>query len=140
MTAGDYTHFKFHHRNKTRSRHVLATDTSTELADFITPKSSEHTLYIQRITLSPTTYAAQNLTFRDGAASPIPIGIISVPAAAPTTGGYNGQHILDYGPEGTPLTKGEELDVIVSAAGIAGRLVVEAYEVGPQVAAAGPTN
>lgn len=138
MTAGDYTHFKFHHRNKTRSRHVLATDTSTQLADFITPKSAEHTLYIQRISFAPTTYAAQNFTFRDGAGTPVPIGVISVPASALTTG--VNQWVLDYGPEGTPLTKGKELDVIVSAAGLAGRLVVEAYEVGPQVAAIGSTN
>jgi hypothetical protein len=138
MTAGDYTHFKFTHRNKTRSRHVLATDTSTELADFITPRSAEHTIYIQRISFAPTTYATQNFLFRDGAGTPVPIGQITVPGAALTTG--VNQWVIDYGPEGTPLTKGEELDVIVSAAGLAGRLVVEAYEVGPQVQAMGPSN
>jgi hypothetical protein len=46
----------------------------------------------------------------------------------------------DFGPHGTPLTKGEELDIIFSAAGIAGRIHIEAYEklVGP--VAMGSTN
>ena len=136
--AGDYVHYKHTHRNKTVSRTVLAADVSATHADIIVPKSSQHTIYVQRITFAPTTYAAQTLTFQDGANTPVVIGHMSIPAAAPTTGIC--QYEIDYGPEGTPLTKGEELDVIISAAGPAGRLVVEAYEVGPQVAAAGPTN
>lgn len=136
-SGGDYSHFKHLFRNKTRSRHVLATDTSTELADFITPKSALHTIYVQRITLHPTTYAAQTLRAVDG--NSIPISHFSVPAAAPTTLGP-AYYEADFGPEGTPLTIGEELDIVLSAAGIAGRLVVEAYEVGPSVAAIASTN
>lgn len=137
-TAGDYVSFKFFNRNKTTSRTVVATDTSTEHADIITPKSANHTIYIQRITFAPTTYAAQTLTFQDDAGTPVKIGHMSIPAAAPTTGIC--QYVIDYGPEGTPLTTGKNLDVIFSAAGPAGRLVVEAYEKGPSAAAIGSTN
>lgn len=136
--AGDYVFFKTRNRNKTVSRTVLAADTSAEHADVIAPKSALHTIYIQRISFAPTTYAAQTLTFRDGAGTPVVIGHMSIPAAAPTTGVC--QYVIDFGPEGTPLTIGEELDVIFSAAGPAGRLVIEAYETGPSVAAVGSTN
>lgn len=137
-TAGDYVSYKFFNRNKTTYRNVLAADTSTQHADVIVPKSAQHTIWIQRITFAPTTYAAQTLTFQDGANTPVPIGLMSIPASAPTTGIC--QYELDYGPQGTPLTIGEELDIIFSAAGPAGRIVIEAYEVGPAVAAAGSTN
>lgn len=136
--AGDFVFFKTRNRNKTVSRTILAADTSAAHADIITPKSANHTIYIQRISFAPTTYAAQTLTFRDDAGTPVEIGFMSIPAAAPTTGIC--QYVIDYGPQGTPLTKGKNLDVIISAAGPAGRLVVEAYEIGPDVAAAASTN
>jgi hypothetical protein len=127
MAAGDYLHWQFQFTRKNVDRSILAADTSAAHADIIVPKTANHRIYIQKITFSPTTYAAQTITFRDGAGAPVPIGFMSVPATAPTTGG-DCQYVLDYGPTGTPLTVGEELDVILSAAGIAGRLHIEAYE------------
>jgi hypothetical protein len=36
--------------------------------------------------------------------------------------------VFDFGAKGYPLTIGEEVDLILSAAGLAGVVVVEAYE------------
>jgi len=40
-----------------------------------------------------------------------------------------GNHlILDGGAEGVPLTLGKNLDIVASAAGVAGSLIVEGYQ------------
>lgn len=114
--------------NRSRNYQMVAADTSTELNNLIAVRSASYQLFIQRITLKPTTYSAQNIKFQDDANTPVPIGIISVAAAAPTTGGDAGTQLLDYGPEGKALTAGKNLDGIVSAAGIAGALDIECYE------------
>lgn len=140
MAAGDYLHHQFQFTRKLVDRDIVAADQSAQHADVITPKSANHRIYVQKITFSPTTYSAKTITFQDDAGTPVPIGHMSISAAAPTTGGDTCQYILDYGPTGTPLTKGKNLDVILSAAGAAGRLHIEAYEKLEGAVAAASTN
>lgn len=122
MSQADYGYFKRVYSNKSIDRTILATDTSANHADVINPKNANHTVFIQKIVLSITTHAAQTITFRDGAGTPVNIAAHTDAAA--------GQAVVewDFGPEGTPLTQGEELDIILSAAGIAARVHIEAYE------------
>lgn len=138
--AGDYLHWQFQFTRKIVDRDIVAADQSAQHADIITPKSANHRIYVQRIVFAPTTYSAKTLTFQDDAGTPVPIGHMSIPAAAPTTGGDTDMFVIDYGPTGTPLTKGKNLDVIISAAGAAGRLHIEAYEKLEGPVAAASTN
>ena len=122
MSAGDYLHHQFQNTRKIVDRTVLAAHTSTDHADVITPRDANHTIYIQKITVSITTHAAQTISFQDGAGTPVVIAAHTDAAA--------GLSVIewDFGPTGTPLTAGEELDIILSAAGIAARVHIEAYE------------
>lgn len=93
----------------------------------VSVKNVNYTLFIQRIVFSPTTYAAKTFTFQDNAGTPVPIGFMSIPAAAPTTGSDQDQFNLDYGPTGVALTEGVDLLMKMSATGAAGILHIEGY-------------
>jgi hypothetical protein len=126
--SGDYLFYQKTYEAKFLDRVILATDTTAQLAAIITVRNAFYQLYIQKVTLSPTTYAAQTLTFQDTAGTPVKLGLISVPATAPTTGGQSAQYLIDFGPRGFAMTLGKNLDIIVSAAGIGGLLHIEAYQ------------
>jgi len=91
----------------------------------ITPRSVKEALWIQKIVVYPTTYAAVLLTFQDSASTPVKIGQLSIPSAAPTVGS---DHVLDFGPTGVQLTVAKTLDVVTSATGLACLIHIEAYE------------
>lgn len=114
--------YRTQYSDKTVRRTVLAADTTTEHADVITPKSANHIIYVQRILFSVSTDAAQTITFRDDNNTPKVIG------QSKSSPGL-GLHVVgDYGAEGVPLTAGKNLDMILSAAGLAGIVTIEAYE------------
>ena len=102
-------------------------------------RSTSHRLYIQHIIVSVTTYSAATMTFRDDAGTPVPIGFFSIPASAPTGGG-NQEYRIDFEQGGTPLTTGTNLDLVLSAAGIAGRIHIQGYEVIETPMALGTNN
>lgn len=124
--AGDYTHLQFQHTRKILDRQIVAADDTTALNNILTPKTANHQLYIQKLTFHETTESnGKSLTFQDDTSTPIVIGkYSSVTAAA----GIPKSLVLDYGPTGYALGIGKNLDVVVSAAGIAGALHIEAYE------------
>lgn len=126
MPTGDYAYFKRIYSNKSLNRAILAADDTTALNNIIAVKSANHQLVIQKITFNETTESnGKNLIFQDDASTPVLLGkYFSVTAAA----GIPKNVVLDFGPEGYALTVGKNLDVIVSAAGIAGTLHIEAYE------------
>jgi len=124
--AGDYLHWQFQHTRKNADLTILAaTDDQTA---FIAPKSANHTVYIQKISISITTYSAKTWTFKDTADTPVEIAYLSIPTAVTALPSESGTIVFDFGPTGTPLTKGKGLTLDVSAAGAAGRVHVEAYE------------
>lgn len=133
-TAADYRSF---YRDKSTTLQILAA--TDDQASFITPKSTDHQLFIQSITVAVTTYSAKTWTFQDTNGTPVPIWHISIPAAAPTTGGDT-VFTIDFGASGVPLTIGKDFSLDVSAAGAAGIIKVEAYEKLANVVAAASTN
>ena len=109
--------YRAQYSDKSISGTVLAAGTG--VADAITPKSANHAIYVQKIVHNPTTAAAQTVTYRDGAGTPIVLAVVAASASAPIT--------IDFGARGFKLTTGEELDV-VNVAGPAYAYTIEAYE------------
>lgn len=126
MGAGDYLHWQFQFARKIADVDIL-TGTAT-YADVLTPKSANHQLFIQKITLSITTHAADVYTFDDDGAGP-PIAVHTDATAA---AGILSVVTWDFGPTGRPITKGANLDVSHSSTGVA-VAHIEGYEklVGP---------
>lgn len=132
-TAADY---RAKHRDKSTQLQVLAATADTTI---ITPKSADHQLFIQSITVGVTTYAAKVWIFQDSAGTPVPIWLISIPAAAGTTGA-DAQYRIDFGARGFGLTTGKNFDLNVDTAGAAAAITVEAYEVLVGPVASASTN
>jgi hypothetical protein len=86
----------------------------------IASPGSKYTIYLQKLVVMVTTDAAPTLTFRDSAGTPVPV---SGTPANPGTGEF----VLCDLTEGIPLTQGKALDIVASAAGLAGLVTVEAY-------------
>ena len=124
--GGDYEHYRQTYTDKSTSLSMLAaTDDQTS---FLAAKSANHTVYVQRILTNVTTYSAKTWTFQDTAATPVIVGFFSIPAAAVALASESNTIVLDYGPAGFPLTKGKDLTLNVSGAGVAAIVRVEAYE------------
>jgi len=138
--AGDYLHWQFQHTRKITDAFILAATDYTTATALITAKSADHRIYVQRISVSITGYAANTWTFQDSAGTPVPIAFLSIPASTATTFGDEGTVIFDFGPTGIPLTKGKNLNMIMSAAGAAGAIHIEAYEKLEGAVAAASTN
>ena len=124
--AGDYLHWQFQFSRKIANVDIL-TGTAA-YADVLTPKSANHQIYIQKITLSITTHAADVYLFDDDGTGP-PIAAHTDAAAG---AGVLSVVTWDFGPTGRPLTLGANLDVSHSASGVA-VAHIEGYErlVGP---------
>lgn len=131
MPQGDYLWYQKTFSKKTANVDIL-TGTAA-YADVLTPKSADHQLYIQKITLSITTHAADTYTFDDDGAGPAIATHLDV---TPQAAGVPSTVVWDFGPEGRPLTKGANLDVSHSSTGVA-VAHIEGYErlVGPVAAA-----
>ena len=130
----DYGFYRTMFQDVSIARTILAADVTAGHANVINPKSSGHTIYIQRIIFNCTTDAAQTITVQDGAGTPLVVG---KSASSP---GLGVEIIGDYGPAGFACTVGEEIDIVLSAAGLAGVLNIEAYQRLTAVVAAGSTN
>lgn len=136
-TLKDAAGYRSYYKDKSTTLQILAA--TDDQASFIAPKSADHQLFIQSITVSITTYSAKTWLFQDTTGTPIPIWFISIPAAAPTTAGDN-SFSVDFGPSGMPLGIGKALSLDVSAVGAAGVIKVEAYEKLANTVAAASTN
>jgi hypothetical protein len=120
--AGDYAFYKRQYTAKDTDVDIL-TGTAA-YANVIAPKSANHRIFIQKITLSITTHAADTYTFDDdGAGPPIATHLDVTPQAA----GVPSVVVWDFGPKGRPLTLGANLDVSHSSTGVA-VAHIEAYE------------
>ncbi len=125
MSDADYTRYQTFFAKKVADLTITTLDNAGTRSAILSPRSVNEVLYVQKISVFPTTYAAVTLTFQDQAAPPVAIGSVSIPAAAPTAGvGY----VIDFGPTGTPLTVGKALDLVQAGGGAACRVHIEAYE------------
>jgi hypothetical protein len=113
-SGGDYAQEKRWYTDKTTDVDYAA----SAVGNAITPKTSSHQLFIQKITYSPTTVAAVAISVDDDGSGG-PVALIPASQATPIT--------IDFGPKGLGLTVGANLD-IAAAAGTAGRFHIEAYE------------
>ncbi len=122
----DYLAYKKRYTNKSIDRQIVAADDTTALNNLIAVKSANHQLFIQKIAFYETTESnGKSLTFQDDASTQVVLGkYLSVTAGA----GIPKALLVDFGPQGYALSAGKNLDVVVSAAGIAGALHIEAYE------------
>ena len=98
---------------------LLTTDSTTINA--IAAKAN-HTVYVRAIVVNVTTDAAQTLTFRDTASTPI---VIAKTRSSPGLGPVD--ESVDFGPEGKKLTEGKGLDIVISGAGLAAAIKVIAH-------------
>ncbi len=133
-SAADY---RASNRDKSTQLQVLAATGDTT---FIAPKSANHQIFVQKITVGITTYAAQTWTFQDTNGTPVPIYHISIPGAAVALPSESNGMTIDFGAKGFGLTIGASLALNVSAAGAAGAVTVEAYEVLANTVAVASTN
>ena len=81
---------------------------------------AKYTIYVQRVWVHITTDAAQSLTVRDTASTPL---VLLVIPASPGTG----PQVFEFPDEGFPLTEGKNLDLVLSAAGLAFNYAIDAY-------------
>lgn len=125
--AGDYLAYRHNYAAAIKDIALSTSTDWTAATQMIACKNANYVIWVQRIVLSVTTFAAKTFTFQDGAGTPVPVGFISVPAAAPTTEG-SVPFIIDFGPGGFPLTQGKDLNAVMSATGVAGVLHIEAYQ------------
>jgi hypothetical protein len=84
----------------------------------VTVRNASYTLYIQRITYVPTTVAAQAITVKDSAGTPVLVALIPASQATP--------YVADFGVEGIPLTEAKNL-TCANTAGPGGRFKIECY-------------
>ena len=89
----------------------------------VTAKSTNNTIYIQRVIFYVTTNAAQSMSFEDSTAV-TPFQLANIPSSP----GDDTRWDFDFGDEGMPLTEGKNFVMNVSAAGLAGNLHWEGYE------------
>lgn len=93
---------------------LVTTDATKDLVALRT----NYTLYVQRVTYVPTTVAAQAITVKDNAGTPVLVALIPASQATP--------YVADFGPEGLPITAGVKLFATCTA-GPGGRFKVEGY-------------
>lgn len=92
--------------------------TSDATKTLVTVRNANYTLYIQRITYVPTTVAAQAITVKDSAGTPVLVALIPASQATP--------YVAEFGVEGLPLTEGKNLTA-ANTAGPGGRFKIECY-------------
>lgn len=97
---------------------IATTDTGT--VTLATGKTG-WTIYVQRLSVTITTTAAETLTFKDSNGTPKPI------VATDTNPGANTQYVWDFGPEGVSLTQAKNFVVAISGAGLAAHIEFSAY-------------
>lgn len=109
-----------------RSGRAFATSqdftTATDDTTLVTAKSTSYYVYIQSITCTIKTDAAQSITFEDSASSPRYVQKVTTSPGADTTWKW------DFGPRGIQLTQGKNLVMNVSATGLAGHVEVVGYQ------------
>ena len=130
-SAGDYVWYRKIHRDVSTEFTFLAATGDTTL---ITATSASHTIFVQRIIVWISTDAAQSMSFEDTAGTPVQN--VEIPASP----GDSTRWDFDYGEEGFPLTEGTNLNMNVSAAGLAGRVKVYAYQRITSAMAVGTAN
>jgi hypothetical protein len=123
--AGDYGRFQ-----PIYGLSIVDLDLPTAQTAVVTAKGPARKVTVQRITYVPSTYAQATISFVDSLTGVV-VGSFDVPATKPQTGDGTDMLYLDWGPTGTQLSAGANLNLGVTANGAAGRLHIESYQKGP---------
>ena len=100
---------------------TAATYTAVSTTATLIAAKTNFTIYVQRIIVWITTDAAQSWSFQDSTTA-------KQCAEVPSSPGDSTRWDFDFGARGFPLTESEGLTNTMSAAGLAGTVVVEAYQ------------
>lgn len=120
-------------QDMTKAITLVATDTTQ---DAFLAKKANYTIWVQRIVVWISTSAAQSMTFQDDAGTPLVVAVV------PSSPGANTRWDFDFGPVGRPLGENQDLDITLSAAGLAGSVIIYAYRApsSPITASAGASS
>ncbi len=120
----EYPTWVFHDLFKIRKSPFYYTLTLTAGVDpsaaAIIPAKTGYRVRITNIWWNCTTSAAQTLTIRDDNGTPLVLGIVPASIAV-------GGHHFEYGPMGLAATISKNVDLVASAAGYAGFLVIDGF-------------
>jgi hypothetical protein len=118
---GDYVGYRNHYTDKTKGEFMAAGAAIT-----VSPKSANHQLFIQKVTVAISTHAnAKNVVLADSNGSPVAYGTLADKTAA---AGVPDVVVFDFGPKGVPVTLGKNFTVTSDASGPAGMVTIDAYE------------
>lgn len=119
-TGGDYMRLRIIHQDVSGT---LILGTSTDDTTLVTPRSTSHTVFVQKAHIQITgASAGKSWQLVDSASTPIQI---TGPFPTDTDGSH---YDMDFGSLGVPLTEGKNLVVDVSASGAAGIITWEGYQ------------
>lgn len=121
-TRASVFHDEFRRRYEPVDYQVTFAAGADPSATDIIPKKTGYATRIVRMTFNCTTSAAQTLTIQDDADTPVVAGVF---ASNPGVG----THQISFEPQGIEMTEGKNVDLVASAAGLAGTLLVEGYYV-----------
>ena len=124
--SGDYVYKRRIFQDQSTDLNVLS---STDDTTLIAAPTVNETVFVQRIVVWIKTSTTATMTFEDTTTAK---EIAKIPASP----GASTRWDFDFGPNGVPLTVAEGLKMNVSATGLVGHVVVEAYKKRTVVAAA----
>lgn len=117
-SGGDYTFYQRHYSDRTTDGALTSGGTVT-----VAPKSSNHQLFIQRITVNIITHAnAKTIIGGDGTLTISTINDLTAAAGVPD------QVVHDFGPKGRALTVGATFTLTSASAGPVADVHIECYE------------
>ena len=139
---GDYLHFQRIYSAVSANLDLDGSAVSATAAFSV--KSSNHRIYVQRVIVSHLTHVdGKVLTIEDSAGTPVKVVDYVDDAENDTTSGHTSDvWIADFGPVGTPLTLGANLNYVANTggSGFTARVHIEGYQRLEGAVAAASTN
>lgn len=121
--AGDYTKLQRHYQSLTTDFALTALTPSPTTV--LTVRNSAYAIYIQKAELVVTTFVASVISLV-GATSAKVYARFDIPATAPANG--TEYYSVDYGPVGTQVNVGENVQLSFTQAGVVAILHLETYQ------------
>jgi len=127
MAFGDYLQMQRENEGFALDQQTAAAEQTTTTAKAV--RTALHQIFVQRIVMSITTHANAKvaLTVQSSNATPVPIASRTDLTAA---AGVPDVIVWDFGPKGTPIAVGENLNWLWSTGGSGpiGRVHIEGYQ------------
>ena len=137
---GDYEHYRRLHQAVEADINLDGSAVAATAA--ITVRSADHRIFVQRVIVSHLTHVdGKVFTIQDSANTPIKLVDYLDDAEGDTTA-LADVRVFDFGPKGTPITTGKNLnyEANTGGTGFAARVHIEGYQVLANAVAAASTN